>query len=217
MFRSLRISHVEFRFLGLEKLGPSRNGRMEWNFPVILIFRNFTCRPTSQGTPRISEWNSGKCLFHSLPNPEFPEFLVERKAPIISVFCCLLLFLPLVFFFFFFFHFSSLIHLHIFHFFPFIYSLTEIHIAGSSEISYIWNFVLNSYSLFHLYNDHGNCMSNNLSWDTAFFYSTKGFICKLIFLMKSHHRFCDLKLFILGRLLILWLWLAINWPKRKRK
>ena len=41
MFRSLRISHVEFRFPGSEKLGPSRNGRMERNFPVIPIFRNF--------------------------------------------------------------------------------------------------------------------------------------------------------------------------------
>ena len=67
------------RFPGSEKLGASRNGRMERNFPVIPIFRNF--RPTSRGTPKISEWNSGKCLFHLLPNPEFPEFLVEWKAP----------------------------------------------------------------------------------------------------------------------------------------
>ena len=29
MFRSLRISHVEFRFPASEKLGPSRNG--QWN------------------------------------------------------------------------------------------------------------------------------------------------------------------------------------------
>ena len=79
MFRSLRISHVEFRFPGSEKLGPSRNSRMERNFPVIPIFRNF--RPTSRGTPKISERISGKCLFHSLHNPEFPEFLVEWKAP----------------------------------------------------------------------------------------------------------------------------------------
>ena len=64
---------------GLGESGPSRNGRMEQNFPVIPIFRNF--RPTSRGTPKISEWNSGKCLFHSLPYPEFPEFLVEWKAP----------------------------------------------------------------------------------------------------------------------------------------
>ena len=82
MFRRLRISHVEFRFPGPEKLGPSRNGRMERNFSVILIFRNF--RPTSRGTPKISEWNFGKCLFHSLPNPGFPEFLVEWKAPLVT-------------------------------------------------------------------------------------------------------------------------------------
>ena len=86
MFRSLRISNVEFRFKGSEKLGPSRNGRMERNFPVIPIFRNF--RPTSRGTPKISERNSGKCLFHSLHNPEFPEFLVEWKAPHITGFVC---------------------------------------------------------------------------------------------------------------------------------
>ena len=79
MFRSLRISHVEFRFPGSEKLGPSGDGRMERNFPVIPIFR--TSRPTSQGTPKISKRNSGKCLFHSLPSPEFPEFLVEWKVP----------------------------------------------------------------------------------------------------------------------------------------
>ena len=78
MFRSLRISHVEFRFPGSQKLGPSRNGRMERNFPVIPIFRNF--RPTSRGTPKISELNSGKCLFHSLPSAGIPEFLVKWKA-----------------------------------------------------------------------------------------------------------------------------------------
>ena len=41
---------LEFRFPGSEKLGPSRNSRMERNFPVISIFRNF--RPTSRGTPK---------------------------------------------------------------------------------------------------------------------------------------------------------------------
>ena len=53
MFRSLMISHVEFRFPVSANLGPSRNGRMEQNFPVIPIFGNF--RPTSRGTPKISE------------------------------------------------------------------------------------------------------------------------------------------------------------------
>ena len=32
MFGSLRISHVEFRFPGSEKLGPRRNGQMEGIF-----------------------------------------------------------------------------------------------------------------------------------------------------------------------------------------
>ena len=35
---------------------------------------------------KISEWNFGRCLFHSLPLPEFPEFLVEWKAP--CIFSC---------------------------------------------------------------------------------------------------------------------------------
>ena len=63
-----------------EKLGPSRNGRMEQNFPVIPIFRNIGT--TSRGTPKIPKWDSGKFPFHSLPHPEFPEFLVEWKAPV---------------------------------------------------------------------------------------------------------------------------------------
>ena len=67
MFRSLRIRHVEFRFPGSEKLGQSRNGRMERNFPVIAIFRNF--RPTSRGTPKISERNSGKMSVPFAPQP----------------------------------------------------------------------------------------------------------------------------------------------------
>ena len=36
MFRSLRISHVEFRLPGSEKLGPSRNGRMNG---IVRFFR----------------------------------------------------------------------------------------------------------------------------------------------------------------------------------
>ena len=48
MFRSLRI-----RFPGSEKLGPSRSGRIERNFPVIPIFRNF--RPTSRFRNEIPE------------------------------------------------------------------------------------------------------------------------------------------------------------------
>ena len=40
MFRSLRISHVEFRFPGSEKLGQSRNGQMEGNFRLFQILQN---------------------------------------------------------------------------------------------------------------------------------------------------------------------------------
>ena len=52
---------------------------MEQNFPLIPIICNF--RPTSQGTPKIWEWNSRKCLFHSLPQL---RFLFEWKAPMDS-------------------------------------------------------------------------------------------------------------------------------------
>ena len=79
MFRSIRISRVQHVQFSISRLGDlSRNRRMERNFAVIQIFRNF--RPTTRGTPKISERNSGKCLFHSLPLPEFPEFLVEYMA-----------------------------------------------------------------------------------------------------------------------------------------
>ena len=36
-----------------EKLGPSRNGRMEQNFPVIPLFRNIGT--TSRGTPKFAK------------------------------------------------------------------------------------------------------------------------------------------------------------------
>ena len=55
------------QFLGSEKVSPCRNGGMEQNFLVVLIFQNF--RLTLQGTsiPKILEWNSRKCLFQSPP------------------------------------------------------------------------------------------------------------------------------------------------------
>ena len=66
------------QFPGSEKLGPKRNGQMERNFLAIPIFWNF--RPTLRGTSKISEWNSGKRLIHSLPHLEFLEFLVEWNS-----------------------------------------------------------------------------------------------------------------------------------------
>ena len=41
MFRTLTISHVEFRFPGSEKVGPSRNGRMERNFRLFRFSGSF--------------------------------------------------------------------------------------------------------------------------------------------------------------------------------
>ena len=48
-------------------------------FPVIPIFWNF--RPTLRGTPKISEWNFGKCLFHSLTSRNFRNFWSNGKRP----------------------------------------------------------------------------------------------------------------------------------------
>ena len=78
MFRSLRISHVEFRFPGSEKLGPSRNGWMERNFPVIPIFRNF--RPIPRGTFR-KEIPENVCSIRS-PAWNFRNFWSNEKRPI---------------------------------------------------------------------------------------------------------------------------------------
>ena len=55
-------SHVDN--LGLGETGPRRNGRMEQNSLVILIFRNIGT--SSQGTPKVPKRDSGKCPFHSL-------------------------------------------------------------------------------------------------------------------------------------------------------
>ena len=49
---------------GLEKLGPTRNGPMEWTFPVTPIFRNY--RPTSLDKSKISEWNCGNWYLYFL-------------------------------------------------------------------------------------------------------------------------------------------------------
>ena len=67
------------RFPGSEKLGASRNGRMERNFPVIPIFRNF--RPTSRGTPKISEWNSGNVCSIRSQTPNFRNVWSNGKRP----------------------------------------------------------------------------------------------------------------------------------------
>ena len=53
----------------------ARAGMVEWNG----IFRLFQF--SLGGCPKILECYSGKLPFHSLPVPEFPEFLVEWKAP----------------------------------------------------------------------------------------------------------------------------------------
>ena len=61
------------------RLGQSKNGGMKRNFPVIPIFRNF--RWTS---PKISTWNSGKCLLHSSTR-NFQNICSSGKRPVTFV------------------------------------------------------------------------------------------------------------------------------------
>ena len=76
MFRSLRISHVEFRFPGSEKLGPSRNGRMERNFPVIILGQPREVLPKFR-----NEIPENVCSIRS-PTRDFRNFWSNGKRPL---------------------------------------------------------------------------------------------------------------------------------------
>ena len=69
------------RFPGSEKLDPSRNGRMAWNFLVIRIFPNF--RPTSRGTSKTSKIKFRKTNVYSIHSParNFRNVWSNRKRP----------------------------------------------------------------------------------------------------------------------------------------
>ena len=69
MFRSLRISHVEFRFPGSEKLGPGRNSE----FPEK--------RDNLERLTKIFEKIFRKFSVPFDFEPEFSEILVEWNAP----------------------------------------------------------------------------------------------------------------------------------------
>ena len=82
MFRSLRISHVEFRFSDSEKLGPSRNGRMERNISGIPEFPE-----KKDNLERLTEILEKIFRKFSVPfdfEPEFSEISVEWNAPFMS-------------------------------------------------------------------------------------------------------------------------------------
>ena len=68
MFNSITIS---------EKLGPSKNGRMELNFPFNPIFE--ILGQPREVHPKFQNEIPEKGLFHSL-RQELPEYLVEWKA-----------------------------------------------------------------------------------------------------------------------------------------
>ena len=79
MFRSLRISHVEFRFPGSEKLGPGRNGRMEGKISGISEFPE-----KKDNLERLTKIFEQIFRKFSVPfdfEPEFSEILVEWNAP----------------------------------------------------------------------------------------------------------------------------------------
>ena len=77
MFRSLRISHVEFRFPGSEKLGPGRNNRMERKISGISEKK----RTISRGGPKFSKRFSRNFLFHSILNRNFRKFWSNGTRP----------------------------------------------------------------------------------------------------------------------------------------
>ena len=79
MFRSLRISHVEFRFPGSEKLGPSRNGRMERKISGISEFPEK--KDNLERLTRISKRFSGNFMFHSILNRNFRKFWSNGTRP----------------------------------------------------------------------------------------------------------------------------------------
>ena len=60
--------------LGETSIGPSRNGRMERDFPVIPIFR----------IPKFSKTFPGMFTVPFSFGPEISVFLVEWKAPLVS-------------------------------------------------------------------------------------------------------------------------------------
>ena len=79
MLRSLRISHVEFRFSDSEKLGPSRNGRMERKISGISEFPE-----KKDNLERLTKIFEKIFRKFSVPfdfEPEFSEILVEWNAP----------------------------------------------------------------------------------------------------------------------------------------
>ena len=64
--------------LGARESGPSRNGRMERNFPVFR-FSRILGQPREIRPKFRNEIPEKDCSIRS-PHPEFPEYLVEWKA-----------------------------------------------------------------------------------------------------------------------------------------
>ena len=79
MFGSSRISHVEFRFQGSEKLGPSRNGRMEGIFRVFR-FSGILGQPREVLPKFRNEIPENVCSIQS-PTRDFRNFWSNGKRP----------------------------------------------------------------------------------------------------------------------------------------
>ena len=79
MFRSLRISHVEFRFPGSEKLGPSRNDRMEQKISGISEFPE-----KKDNLERLTEIFEKIFRKFSVPFDFEPEFWSNGTRPLFS-------------------------------------------------------------------------------------------------------------------------------------
>ncbi len=66
----------------ISRLGETRTEQVEWNGSFRLFgFSRILGQPREVHPKFQNEIPEKLCLFHSLSLPEFPEFLVEWKAP----------------------------------------------------------------------------------------------------------------------------------------
>ena len=79
IYRLLEDQPCWIRFLAWEKLSPSRNGRMEWNFPVIPIFRKRGC--TQNVFLNFRKLFPEFLPFHSVSDRKSRNFWPNGKRP----------------------------------------------------------------------------------------------------------------------------------------
>ena len=80
-YNAKRTHHVAYANRGLSPILET-GGAFHLTKNSGLKFWNI--RTNSKGVPKFPKRFAGKCLFHSIPHPKFPECLVEWKVPRIS-------------------------------------------------------------------------------------------------------------------------------------